>query len=804
MKRNVWVLSLVITVLTSVSVKAQVLISKDAGKKNPHPSAILDLSDTTGGLLLPSLSSVQMQQVKTPADGLIIYNNTEKSIYIFNKDQNQWKPLTDNAAPVANLLAGADSCQWVYDTTLHKVFLVKGLALGDSIYYNSDNRKFVYTDKTTYTNSLGQTFNVEDFNGKYYFKGTASQVVADSNNLGPNLMNIIFEVDNDRVAASFPGSAVYNGLQLAAVVNPNALQSFAAVRGISNNTIHAGKDTALNVSGLLNTTSVNGTGYTSALIGLQNNTRILDSATNNIQTVFGIRNSLLNISPVSHVTGNVFDYNGSGVFSPNTINGNHYGMFLGNVTGAPASRNYAYYSNKGLNRFADSTLITDGFFTQPRAVLDINSTGTMILPSGTNAQRPVSALEAMFRYNTNGKGPEYYNGTAWRSLSADSAEWRFLPATNQVMLQRGLASHDTIFYNPVTRKFVFSDRYMNTNSVGTDFPVDLFNAKYTFKGTASNRTDTTQADGPVTNVVYEVDNAAAGTFYTALQSSAVMNPKAFQKGDQLAGYSNTTIHAGNDSVQIVLGISNTARSSGNGKSGSITGINTSARIVNGTNNNTGELVGIRNIVGRTGTTAGRVTGNVFGYQASFTGLTGFVDGNIYGVFLSNVTGAAAKKNYAFYSNKGHNRLGDSTLITDGSAISPRAVLDVNSTSAMIIPNGTSAQRPAVPVQGMMRYNNTTGTAEVYNGTQWNGTIRSLNSIDIPLLTPSTGTNISITVSGATTGSAVVVSPETALPAGIVIAWARVSLANTVDIRFENNSGSAVNPAITNFQVRVIQ
>ncbi len=50
---------------------------------------------------------------------------------------------------------------------------------------------------------------------------------------------------------------------------------------------------------------------------------------------------------------------------------------------------------------------------------------------------------------------------------------------------------------------------------------------------------------------------------------------------------------------------------------------------------------------------------------------------------------------------------------------PRAELDVNSTGAIIVPVGTTAQQPAVPVQGMIRFNTTTNHFEGYNGTAWN-------------------------------------------------------------------------------------
>jgi hypothetical protein len=248
-----------------------------------------------------------------------------------------------------------------------------------------------------------------------------------------------------------------------------------------------------------------------------------------------------------------------------------------------------------------------------------------------------------------------------------------------------------------------------------------------------------------------------------------------------------------------MGMTNSARNSGNGKSGEITGISNSARILNGVNNSTGTMFGIRNTVGISGSTGGRVTGNVYGLYNSFPGFTNNVDGTIYGVYVGTVSGAGPRKNYAFYSFKGHNRFGDSTLVTDGSAISPRAVLDVNSTSAMIIPTGTTAQRPAAPVQGMVRYNTTNQTVEAYTGAQWNGILRWTAPIDLPNIAINSGITLSVVVTNATVGSVVSVSP-----AGLVIAWARVSAANTVEIRFENNAGVAINPPLINYEMRLIQ
>ena len=42
----------------------------------------------------------------------------------------------------------------------------------------------------------------------------------------------------------------------------------------------------------------------------------------------------------------------------------------------------------------------------------------------------------------------------------------------------------------------------------------------------------------------------------------------------------------------------------------------------------------------------------------------------------------------------------------------------SSTGGMFLPSGTTAQKPATPVVGMIRFNTTTTRVEYYSGTQW--------------------------------------------------------------------------------------
>jgi hypothetical protein len=49
---------------------------------------------------------------------------------------------------------------------------------------------------------------------------------------------------------------------------------------------------------------------------------------------------------------------------------------------------------------------------------------------------------------------------------------------------------------------------------------------------------------------------------------------------------------------------------------------------------------------------------------------------------------------------------------------PRTSLDVKATDAIIVPVGTTAQRPSSPVLGMIRFNSVTGKLEGYTTQGW--------------------------------------------------------------------------------------
>ncbi|MEI2737788.1 MAG: hypothetical protein V9F01_03275 [Chitinophagaceae bacterium] len=160
-----------------------------------------------------------------------------------------------------------------------------------------------------------------------------------------------------------------------------------------------------------------------------------------------------------------------------------------------------------------------------------------------------------------------------------------------------------------------------------------------------------------------------------------------------------------------------------------------------------------------------------------------------------------------YTNKGHNHLGDSTVITDGGAFKARAVLDVNTTSSMIIPVGTTAQRPGAPLAGMLRYNSDIASPEAYTPSGWlalNPSIPVTATLDPPNLASGATITVTYPVTGAAIGNTVTVAPAAALPSGYFIAWTRVSIINQVEVAFGNMSGAAIDLPASSFSIKVLQ
>ena len=98
-------------------------------------------------------------------------------------------------------------------------------------------------------------------------------------------------------------------------------------------------------------------------------------------------------------------------------------------------------------KIADGTIATadiaDGAITGAKIAdnVALPGTGSMVLPSGTTAQRPATATAGMSRYNTTTNVMEYYNGTAWvvltESVTPDGSETKVTAGANVAVTGAG-------------------------------------------------------------------------------------------------------------------------------------------------------------------------------------------------------------------------------------------------------------------------------------------------------------------------------------------------------------------------------
>jgi hypothetical protein len=69
-------------VLISLPVTAQVGMNKDGSQADA--SALLDIKGTDGGLLIPRMTTAEMNAIASPATGLMVYNTTDNTFYFYN------------------------------------------------------------------------------------------------------------------------------------------------------------------------------------------------------------------------------------------------------------------------------------------------------------------------------------------------------------------------------------------------------------------------------------------------------------------------------------------------------------------------------------------------------------------------------------------------------------------------------------------------------------------------------------------------------------------------------------------------
>jgi uncharacterized protein (TIGR02145 family) len=90
--------SLLVTFLSTIILNAFSQISINSDGAQPDPSAILDIQSTNKGLLIPQLTTQQMDLIENPATGLLVFNSDSVDIYMFNG--LYWLNIRKNSNPI--------------------------------------------------------------------------------------------------------------------------------------------------------------------------------------------------------------------------------------------------------------------------------------------------------------------------------------------------------------------------------------------------------------------------------------------------------------------------------------------------------------------------------------------------------------------------------------------------------------------------------------------------------------------------------------------------------------------------------
>src|SRR5688572_24857884 len=99
-------LSLLFLIFTTITVSFAQNVGINATGALPDPSAMLDISSNTNGLLIPRMTTTERNSISNPAIGLYIYNLTTKTFDVYNG--TTWNSLGYENSSVVNVRSFSD------------------------------------------------------------------------------------------------------------------------------------------------------------------------------------------------------------------------------------------------------------------------------------------------------------------------------------------------------------------------------------------------------------------------------------------------------------------------------------------------------------------------------------------------------------------------------------------------------------------------------------------------------------------------------------------------------------------------
>ena len=507
------------------------------------------------------------------------------------------------------------------------------------------------------------------------------------------------------------------------------------------------------------------------------------------------------------------------------------------------------------NSFSQSFSInTDGSTANTSALLDVKSTTKgMLIPRMSKSEKNVIASPAtgllIFQDFPDSVGFHFYNGSNWTwigdAANTDSLSWKttgnnnikstnFIGTLNDTALRfriRNIASgildsatqntslgYKTLYNNSTgygntamgfrslassttgSESIAIGASALSTNQTGVGLVAIGFNAMAKNKSGSENTAIGYQA---LANDTTGFANTAIGAYTLNLNSRGFANTAVGSSAlsSVTTGQFNTAVGQAALYLHNKFG-GNTAVGS-NALQNDTTGFNNTAlglsAMLSNTNGTYNTGIGTESLKNHNNNDRNTALGSL----SLFSDISGIENTAVgYDALRANTTG--------FYNTAiGANTNVTANNLTNATAIGYRAM--VGQSNSLILGSiagvnaATADTKVGIGIITPLAILDVHGSFKLgKNGTANTELIKLTVNKDIALVAAGTSNIETFTLTNAQPGSTVYISPEFALADGLQIAYARVSAANTIEIKFTNTSLGPIDPAGMNFYITVIR
>ena len=160
-------------------------------------SALVEFVDTSSGVMLPRLTTAQMNAISSPDTGLLIYNMTDSAFYFYENDG--WQGVAKSSSVVYEKVLDVVNYQEITTSYLYRYSVTSGIVpdTGDFLYFRTSG----FLDYDATTDTVNYLFSLKCSGGSdYLFELDSIEIDVDA---GFDIEAIIKRGDDDQTKTGF-------------------------------------------------------------------------------------------------------------------------------------------------------------------------------------------------------------------------------------------------------------------------------------------------------------------------------------------------------------------------------------------------------------------------------------------------------------------------------------------------------------------------------------------------------------------------------------------------------------------------